>query len=281
LRGVCPRPAPVAGTPLLTRPSWLPALPVPLADVRLYWDGESLPAPVTGTELELRHILPSRRNGIAVSSYAEAIEAFARPKLFENRQCYRLLSADASGETPALAFGRGQYFDVINICEAAAHEYAAAALTTKSGVLPDPSALPFRAAVGDPTDLARRPVMTATSTLTVRHDRRTGQADFFLHWRDPQRVATGDGLHHIMPVGMFQPSHDAPWNEANDFGLWQSTRGTTPAPAGVVQSWCLLGVLDVVVPAPAGVVPRTAGPAQARRGRPRACGGGSRRRLRW
>lgn len=73
---------------------------------------------------------------------------------------------------------------MIDICEAVAHEYAAA-------VLAGSTTMPFRAAIGDPTDLARRPVMAAISTLTIRHDRRTGEAEFVLHWRDPEKVASG------------------------------------------------------------------------------------------
>ena len=82
--------------------------------------------------------------------------------------------------------------------------------------------MPFRRALGDPTDLGRRPVMSAVSTLTIRHDRAAGAAEFLLHWRDPAKVASGGGLYQVMPVGMFQPSHDAAWNEANDFDLWRS-----------------------------------------------------------
>ncbi|QKV98312.1 transcriptional regulator (plasmid) [Streptomyces sp. NA02950] len=212
----------VAGTPLLARPAWLPAAPVPLADVRLDWRGDGALAPITGGEPELGHILPRQDGGAPVHSYAAAVEALARPRLFENRSCYRLLAADAAGEAPVLGFGRGQYFDVINICEASAHEYAAAALAAPGDSSPPASQMPFRAAVGDPTDLARRPVMAAISTLAIRHDRKTGEAEFILHWRDPAKVATGGNLHQVMPVGMFQPSHDAPWNETNDFGLWQS-----------------------------------------------------------
>jgi hypothetical protein len=82
--------------------------------------------------------------------------------------------------------------------------------------------MPFRRALGDPTDLGRRPVMSAVSMLTIRYDRAAGAAEFLLHWRDPAKVASGGGLYQVMPVGMFQPSHDAAWNEANDFDLWRS-----------------------------------------------------------
>jgi hypothetical protein len=43
-----------------------------------------------------------------------------------------------------------------------------------------------------------------------------------LHWRDPAKVASGGGLYQVAPVGVFQPSNDAPWNRANDFSLWRA-----------------------------------------------------------
>ncbi|MGR3935230.1 helix-turn-helix domain-containing protein [Streptomyces sp. BRA346] len=213
----------VAGTPLLAQPEWLPASPVPLEDVHLTWSEDRVPTPISGAESELDHIRPCRENGTPYSLYADAVEALARPKLFQDRQCYRLLGLDSTRPQPQLHLGRGRYFDVINICEAAAHEFAAASLmSADNSILPAASAMPFRSAIGDPTDLSRRPVMAAISTLTIRHDRTTDDAQFILHWRDPQKVATGGGLHQVMPVGMFQPSHDAPWNTANDFDLWRS-----------------------------------------------------------
>jgi hypothetical protein len=46
-------------------------------------------------------------------------------------------------------------------------------------------------------------------------------AAMILHWRDPARVASGGGMYQVAPVGVFQPSHDAQWNQANDFSLWR------------------------------------------------------------
>ncbi|MFJ1938848.1 XRE family transcriptional regulator [Kitasatospora sp. NPDC088160] len=205
----------VPGTPLLARQHWIPKQPVPLERVRLRWVPDAPEADLDGGEPELDRIRPRRRSGTAYRRYADAVRELARPRLFEDRSCYRLLDVGTSAGGPTLTFGRGRYFDVIDICEAVAHEYAAA-------VLAGGAATPFRAAIGDPTDLARRPVMAAISTLTIRHDRRTGEAEFVLHWRDPEKVASGGGLFQVMPVGMFQASHDAPWNEGNDFDLWRA-----------------------------------------------------------
>jgi hypothetical protein len=44
----------------------------------------------------------------------------------------------------------------------------------------------------------------------------------FLHWRDPASVAVNGGLYQVTPAGMFQPSHEAGWNLANDLGLWEA-----------------------------------------------------------
>ena len=61
----------------------------------------------------------------------------------------------------------------------------------------------------------------ATSALTLRYDRVTGTATFPLHYRDPGQVSHAGGLYQVIPVGVFQPSGEAPWNEANDFSLWR------------------------------------------------------------
>ncbi|MFJ3792210.1 hypothetical protein [Kitasatospora sp. NPDC090091] len=210
------------GGRLLARRHWIPAAPVPLDRVRLRRQEQAPAAPVDGRRPELGAVLPRRADGTPYATYADAVGDLARPRLFENRSCYRLLEVAEDAAVPTLTFGLGRYFDVIDICEAAAHEYAAAALSAPGGPGPEAGATAFRAAVGDPTDLTRRPVPAAVSTLAVRHDRRTGAAEFVLHWRDPAKVASGGGLFQVMPVGMFQPSHDAPWNEANDFDLWRA-----------------------------------------------------------
>ncbi|MFB7123534.1 XRE family transcriptional regulator [Kitasatospora sp. NPDC056273] len=211
----------IPGTPLLARQHWIPEWPVPLEHVRLSWKPDAPAAPLDGGEPELDHIRPHREDGTLYRTYAEAVRDLAKPRLFENRNCYRLLDVEGSVAGPRLTFGRGRYFDVINICEAAAHEYAAAALASPDQPV-DPAATPFRTSIADPTDLLHRPVMAATSTLTIRSDRATGEAEFVLHWRDPEKVASGGGLYQVMPVGMFQASHDAPWNEGNDFDLWRA-----------------------------------------------------------
>lgn len=212
----------VAGTPLLARPGWLPAEPVPLEQVKLTWQEERR-AVLDGTGSEFAAVLPLREDGSRFGSYASALAALDRPGLFENRSCYRLLDAAASAGGAQLRFGPGRYFDMVNVCEATAHEFAADTLARGSaGPGPTPAGLPLRALIGDPTDVRRRRVMVAVCTLVLRVDRASGDASMLLHWRDPARVVSGGGLYQVAPAGMFQPSHDAAWNQVNDFDLWRS-----------------------------------------------------------
>jgi hypothetical protein len=213
----------VAGTPLLARAEWLPAAPVPLDQVRLSWQPGWPVRGIDGTGPETAAVLPLRDGASRFGCYAAALGALSRPALFEDRACYRLLEAAAAPGTASLGFGEGRYFEVINTCEAVAHEYAAATLAARDPARPAGlDELPLRSLIGDPTDLGRRPVMTAIAVLVLRADRACGETAMILHWRDPARVASGGGLYQVAPVGVFQPSHDAGWNRANDFSLWRS-----------------------------------------------------------
>jgi len=179
----------LAGTPLLTRPEWTPEFPVPLRDIALSL-AESPPLP-----------------GLPATGYARLMAEHDRPTVFENRPTYRLL--DASLIEPRLVFGHGSYFDTIDAGEAAGHEYAAGGAT------------PLRDAVGDPTDLTRRPANMAISALTIRlGDGDTAQPTFFLHWRDPARVGHAGGLYQVVPVGVFQASDPARAGDPAEFSLW-------------------------------------------------------------
>ncbi|GLX06193.1 hypothetical protein [Microbispora sp. NBRC 16548] len=203
-----PGPPRAGSTRLLTRDGWIPATPLDLREVRLRWV-EDAPAPaVTGREPEAAALLPE-----GAGAYPDALGTLARPRLFEDRTCYRLLEV----AWPELAFTRARYFDGVSVGEAAAHEFAAHESAGYGGGQPPP----FRALVGDPTDLRRRPALCAISMLTLRHDRRTGETSFVLHWRDPARVAHAGGLFQVMPVGVFQPAHESAGAEQADLDLWK------------------------------------------------------------
>lgn len=194
----------VAGTALLADPAWLPAAPVPLELLRLQWSDEPARWAVTGDE--------AARFGVTAgfARYSGAMRALAPPPVFQDRICYALRALWEPKRT--MVFGRASYFANIDIGEAVAHEYADAMRHGRRE-------LPLRHAVGDPLDLARRPLPVAVSTLVLR--RGGGGTRMVLHWRDPAKVASGGGLYQVAPVGAFQPSDDAEWNVRHDFDLWR------------------------------------------------------------
>jgi hypothetical protein len=209
----------MAGTPLLAAPGWQPPVPVPLRDVRLELSdaGPKRPAEVFGSEVATPS-LPRRADGTRYRRYSEAMGELAAPLVFENRATYRLTGADLTSRAPRLVFADGRYFDGIDTGEAAAHEYAAARLGVQT---PGRRPAGLRERFADPCDLRRRPANLAISTLTLRLDRKAGRASFLLHWRDPAKVGHAGGLYQVIPVGVFQPSGEAPWNRRHDFSLWR------------------------------------------------------------
>jgi hypothetical protein len=224
-----PSGARVAGTPLLAAPSWLPREPVPLGRIRLSLRPGAPPPRVSGTAGTVPAgtvpagavpagtgpaLLPSRPDGTRYRRYCDVVAELAPPAIFENRTAYRLIKADLAGEDPRLDFGLCRYFDVVDAGGAAAWEYAAAEL----GPAPAPG---LREAIGDPRDLTARPAAMAVCALTLRYDRAAGTASFPLHYRDPARVGHAGGMYQVIPVGIFQPSGEAPWNLRNDFSLWR------------------------------------------------------------
>jgi hypothetical protein len=210
-----PQPARLADTPLLSAPAWRLAAPIPLGSIRLEFR-PSAPQPDLPLLADLApHALPARADGSRYRRYSDVIAALAAPAVFENRPTYRLIDADlASADDPRLVFGRGRFFDSVNTGGPAGFEYAAAEL----GVAETAA---YRAAFADPTDLRRRSSAVATSALTLRYDRAAGTASFPTHYRDPALVGHAGGMYQVIPVGIFQPSGEAPWNEANDFSLWR------------------------------------------------------------
>lgn len=157
-------------------------------------------------------ILPVRPDGSRYRRYSQAVAELAAPRIFQDRVTYRLVDADLR-TSPRMVLSLGSYFDATDIGDACAHEYTAA-------VLDQPAGQRLRAAVGDPCDPTRRRVNVAISTLTLRHDRAPGKARLLLHRRDAA-VGHAAGMYQVLPVGIFQPAGEQPWNSSNDFSLWR------------------------------------------------------------
>jgi transcriptional regulator with XRE-family HTH domain len=217
----------VEGSDLLTRPDWLPAAPVELAAVELVAAAEPTATLVCGAEAEAGAVLPPRSPQERYHRYSHALRQLDRPALFENRIGFRLLGvAFPAGGGGRLEFGTTTYFDAVDVCEAAAHELADQHLVPAPGgtALAPPASrpLPFRSLLGDPFDLARRPLLPSIDTLTIRRSRQG--ASFVLHQRDAGQVAVAGGMYHVMPAGVFQPSSVSLAGLATDFDLWRNVQ---------------------------------------------------------
>jgi len=217
----------VVRAPMLTRPDWLPAQPVDLDHIAIEWINEPRAQPIDGTEPQAQLLCPLRCPGQCYDRYTSAIRYLDPPTLFENRPSYRLLGVSwpTSGQGQ-LRFGLANYFDKLDVCEAIGHELAAAWLHTgrqgrHARTIPW-HRLPFRALLDNPFDVARRAVIPAVTTLTLRRRKADGTAAFLLHWRDPSHVATAGGMYDVIPAGEFQPSSVAPWDLGNDLDLWRN-----------------------------------------------------------
>jgi transcriptional regulator with XRE-family HTH domain len=215
--------AQIAGTPLITSRGWMPAEPMDLGSLKLAWTDESVSSAITGGEVESERCRPLMPHGGHYPKYCHAIRDLDPPSLFENRVSYRLQNLTGDRSSQEQTYGFTTYFAMVDVCEALAHEIAAAWLRHDGNAarirLPE---LPFRALIGDPFDLLCRPVVPSTDTLTIRHDGRPGCSSFLLHRRNSDNVALAGGMTHIIPAGVFQPSGIAPGIISGDFDLWHN-----------------------------------------------------------
>ena len=208
-----PDSARVGGTPLLSSPLWLPHEPIPLDRIKLQYTHAVEFDGITGTEPIVQRLLPTRADGTRYRTYSDAVEALAAPAIFKNRSTYRLLRADLQSN-PYMIFSSGHYFDGIDIGDAVAHEFTSATLS-------EVETQDLRTAIGEPYNPARRLMNAAISTLTLRYDWAAGAVTFPLHHRDGARVGHAGGMYQVLPVGVFQPAGEEPWNTTNDFSLWR------------------------------------------------------------
>lgn len=216
-------------TGILIPPAWRLTRPIDLSAVRLQWQDQTPPPSTNGGERETRRVRPLLAAGRDYSRYHRAMRDLARPRLFENRLCYRLLNVTPAEDGQGvqldldLTLGEMCYFDMIDIGEALAHEAAVAAYREDGQVNAEAVTwenLPFRRLIRDPFDLAAYPLMISVSTLTVRASR--AGSTFFLLRRNPAKVAIAGGMLSVFPTGVFQPASVLPAPESPDFDLWRN-----------------------------------------------------------
>jgi hypothetical protein len=218
----------VGSTGILMPESWRLREPVDLASVKLAWQDDAPPPVVNGGEAETLAVRPLFKPDRRYSRYHRAMRDLDRPRLFENRLCYRLLDVDpgaaVTGQvTINLTLGGMCYFDMIDVGEALAHEAALAAIDQQGRVRPDQVSwqrLPFRRLIRDPFALSQYPLMISVSTLTVRKS--AAGATFYLLRRNPKKVAIAGGMLSVFPTGVFQPASVVPAPESPDFNLWRN-----------------------------------------------------------
>jgi hypothetical protein len=211
-------------TGFLMRPDWKLDHPINLADVGIELAHPPDPI-VTGRHAETLRVRPLSATGKPYESYHRAMRDLDRPRLFENRICYRLQDAEFSQGHGNLSLGYMRYFDMIDVGEALAHELALAVLRKDGKPTRTPPAilresLPFRRFVGDPFDLASYPLLFSISTLTIRRSR--ARNTFVLLRRGVENVAIAGGMLSVMPTGVFQPASITPTHNAADFNLWHN-----------------------------------------------------------
>ncbi|MBF6343413.1 helix-turn-helix domain-containing protein [Nocardia cyriacigeorgica] len=210
----------IEGTTCITRPDWLAPAPVDLDAVRLTLAEDVAEPILNGGENETEPYRPQRSPGDRPSKYSQVIRSVAQPALFENRTSYRLTDATFDASGGQMTFGLTTYFDMVDVCEAMAHETAHQWVRRGNGQRIYMEDLPFRQLVGDLFDTRRRAVLPSINTLTIR--RAPGGDTFFLHRRDSNTVTLASGLTHIVPAGVFQPAAIGPWNVRRDFSLWRN-----------------------------------------------------------
>ena len=211
-------------TGFLMRPDWKLDNPIDLADVGIELVHPPEPV-VTGRHAETLRVRPLSATGKPYESYHRAMRDLDRPRLFENRICYRLQDARFGNDQGNLSLGYMRYFDMIDVGEALAHELAITALNENGTPTRKPPAnlwdeLPFRRFVGDPFDLASYPLLFSISTLTIRRSR--ARNTFVLLRRGVEKVAIAGGMLSVMPTGVFQPASITPTHDSADFDLWRN-----------------------------------------------------------
>lgn len=220
-----PERTPAGNAAVLAPAEWLPAEPVELGSISLRWQQPAYPPKFRGSEAGARKIpietvVPLVDEHTRYDRYSRAMRDLARPKLFDNRVCYRPVGIEFGENSGRLEFGYTSYFDALDVAEAIAHEFAAARIAQPDARL-QLADLPLRAAIGDPFDPTARPMCMSINTLTLRQAE-DGRVSFLLHKRSPAAVAAAGGVYHVIPCGVFQPSSVSPWDQANDFDLWRN-----------------------------------------------------------
>lgn len=203
---------------------WILDAPIDLSDIGIELVHPTDPL-ATGRQEETLRVRPQSFTGKPYESYHRVMRDLDRPRLFENRICYRLQDARFERDRGALSLGYMRYFDMIDVGEALAHELSIAALGENCSPVRMPpemlwERLPFRKLVGDPFDLSAYPLLFSISTLTIRRSR--ARSTFMLLRRGVEKVAIAGGMLSVIPTGVFQPASIMPAHDDADLDIWHN-----------------------------------------------------------
>lgn len=208
----------IGATAQITCPGWIPAAPIPISNVSVIDDRTAENEDWFVRELSplISGQLPYQEGARGkFSSRHDAIEALCRPKLWENRICYRLTGVELEPDAAKLSVAPIRFFTGLDVSESLAVEMLRGIKSSRT------SRLALRRSLGQPCDLKRNPVHAGVATVTiVRHA--DGIDRFFLHDRDAEAVADGVGQRHVVPAGVFQPSTNHPGAWRPDQDIWKN-----------------------------------------------------------
>ena len=194
--------------PVLGKREWLPTVPLDIRDIGLTLM-EELPDSGSKTDYPLPYSAKkSDRHG-----YSEIMQQVGGLDLFNGR-IYRLTEVDA--DLKHMGFAVAKYYDYLDSSEVMAYESAERVANGRKGVLRGS----YRKALGDPFSLKNRVTSLGINTLTIRLD--GGDPTFFLHERDPKKVALDSALISVAPAGEFTPSDRTLESVHSDFSLWRN-----------------------------------------------------------
>lgn len=210
-----PELAEIGGGALVTDRRWVFDEPIDFDRIEIARVTRARPRPPVGAFRLLPYYDDKRR----FESYSGAMKDISPPRLFEDWSSYRLLDIATDSKSVCLTIGEASYFEMIDTCEALAHELAVAVQRQENGarVFRD---LTLRNALAAPLNLTNRVVIPALNVLTMRCE--GPEMTFLLHKRDADSVAVAGGAMHVTPAGVFQPGTDQPGDPDMDCDLWRS-----------------------------------------------------------
>ena len=208
--------------PILTCNHWIPREPLPLDEVQLLMDAAD-PGDLRLARSKVRRHLPVGNDGKQAETYSDVVYLYDRPQVWFDSCAYRLMAVTPTvgprqpGEPSiTLTFSTARYFDGQDTAEYLGHEVADRDMSGKARLTDGK----YRKWLSEPFSFERRAALPGVSTLTIR--RSDQRAFFFMHRRDPEKVAVAMNATNVTPAGEFQPHDDVLPVWRTDLNIWNN-----------------------------------------------------------